>query len=74
MSFDLHVCHSALWQLTRLQGTMLCTLPLAVLAALVPFVGAATSSQSYTWKNVKIGGGGGFVPGMRIAEPQLAGD
>lgn len=22
------------------------------------------SSQSYTWKNVKIGGGGGFVPGI----------
>ncbi|TFK76921.1 Oligoxyloglucan reducing end-specific cellobiohydrolase [Pluteus cervinus] len=28
-----------------------------------PFVHAATS-QSYTWKNVKIGGGGGFVPGI----------
>ncbi|KAF9015345.1 hypothetical protein BDQ17DRAFT_1386098 [Cyathus striatus] len=24
----------------------------------------AVSSQSYTWKNVKIGGGGGFVPGI----------
>ncbi|THU94834.1 Oligoxyloglucan reducing end-specific cellobiohydrolase [Dendrothele bispora CBS 962.96] len=24
----------------------------------------AVSSQAYTWKNVKIGGGGGFVPGI----------
>lgn len=24
----------------------------------------SVSSQSYTWKNVKIGGGGGFVPGI----------
>ena len=22
------------------------------------------STQAYTWKNVKIGGGGGFVPGI----------
>lgn len=22
------------------------------------------ASQSYTWKNVKIGGGGGFIPGI----------
>ena len=22
------------------------------------------ASQPYTWKNVKIGGGGGFVPGI----------
>ncbi|KAJ6519554.1 hypothetical protein C8R45DRAFT_852566 [Mycena sanguinolenta] len=40
----------------------------SVLAGLVaaiatPLVGAV-SSQSYTWKNVKIGGGGGFVPGI----------
>ncbi|KAF8973745.1 hypothetical protein BDZ97DRAFT_1912214 [Flammula alnicola] len=32
-------------------------------AALLPLV-AAVSSQAYTWKNVKIGGGGGFVPGI----------
>ncbi|KDR85178.1 hypothetical protein GALMADRAFT_218259 [Galerina marginata CBS 339.88] len=25
---------------------------------------AAVSSQKYTWKNVKIGGGGGFIPGI----------
>ncbi|EEB90475.1 hypothetical protein MPER_11313 [Moniliophthora perniciosa FA553] len=25
---------------------------------------AAVDSQAYTWKNVKIGGGGGFVPGI----------
>ncbi|KAI0078942.1 Oligoxyloglucan reducing end-specific cellobiohydrolase [Panus rudis PR-1116 ss-1] len=31
--------------------------------AIIPLV-AAVSSQSYTWKNVKIGGGGGFVPGI----------
>ncbi|KAF5377695.1 hypothetical protein D9615_005239 [Tricholomella constricta] len=38
---------------------------LAVLtaAALSPFA-YAVSSQTYTWKNVKIGGGGGFVPGI----------
>ena len=34
---------------------------LSFLAA-VPFAYAA--SQAYTWKNVKIGGGGGFVPGI----------
>ncbi|KAJ7630671.1 hypothetical protein FB45DRAFT_990628 [Roridomyces roridus] len=33
----------------------------AVLAA--PLVNAV-ASQTYTWKNVKIGGGGGFVPGI----------
>lgn len=40
---------------------------LTVLSALVtssaPFT-HAVSSQAYTWKNVKIGGGGGFVPGI----------
>lgn len=38
---------------------------LSALAALAvtPLVNAA-ASQSYTWKNVKIGGGGGFVPGI----------
>ena len=25
---------------------------------------AAISTQAYTWRNVKIGGGGGFVPGI----------
>lgn len=25
---------------------------------------AAVTSQPYIWKNVKIGGGGGFVPGI----------
>ncbi|KAF8203099.1 hypothetical protein BJ912DRAFT_842191 [Pholiota molesta] len=30
---------------------------------LIPLVDAV-SSQAYTWKNVKIGGGGGFVPGI----------
>lgn len=32
-------------------------------AAISPLV-HAVSSQAYTWKNVKIGGGGGFVPGI----------
>ncbi|KAJ7293306.1 hypothetical protein C8J57DRAFT_1043549 [Mycena rebaudengoi] len=38
---------------------------LAVLAAVAssPLV-AAVATQAYTWKNVKIGGGGGFVPGI----------
>ena len=42
---------------------------LSVVAALAVFpllhVSAATiASQSYDWANVKIGGGGGFVPGI----------
>ncbi|KAF9036414.1 Oligoxyloglucan reducing end-specific cellobiohydrolase [Hymenopellis radicata] len=37
--------------------------PLVALLVAVPLVFAATS-QTYTWKNVKIGGGGGFVPGI----------
>ncbi|EIN14753.1 hypothetical protein PUNSTDRAFT_48495 [Punctularia strigosozonata HHB-11173 SS5] len=35
----------------------------AVALASVPLV-YAVSSQTYTWKNVKIGGGGGFVPNI----------
>jgi len=38
-------------------------LRLTILVALTPLV-IAVSSQQYTWKNVKIGGGGGFVPGI----------
>lgn len=38
-------------------------LTLLVLTALVG-LGYSVSSQTYTWKNVKIGGGGGFVPGI----------
>lgn len=34
-----------------------------VAGALLPFVDAVTS-QAYSWKQVKIGGGGGFVPGI----------
>jgi hypothetical protein len=48
----------------HLLGSMLPSLSLAALAAVVPFAGAATSTQTYNWKSVKIGGGGGFVPGM----------
>ncbi|CAE6467525.1 unnamed protein product [Rhizoctonia solani] len=43
---------------------MVASLSLAALAVILPFVNAATSTQAYTWKNVKIGGGGGFVPGI----------
>ena len=35
-------------------ASLLASVPLACYAA----------SQSYTWNNVKIGGGGGFVPGI----------
>ncbi|KAG6850815.1 hypothetical protein H0H93_008118 [Arthromyces matolae] len=34
-----------------------------LVVATIPLV-HAVNSQSYTWKNVKIGGGGGFVPGI----------
>ncbi|CAE6449652.1 unnamed protein product [Rhizoctonia solani] len=43
---------------------MVAFLSLAALAAIAPFVSAATSTQAYNWKSVKIGGGGGFVPGI----------
>lgn len=37
----------------------------AVALAILPLVSAASiTSQDYTWANVKIGGGGGFVPGI----------
>lgn len=39
---------------------LLVTLALAALG----FVDGQSGQQSYTWKNVKIGGGGGFVPGI----------
>lgn len=32
--------------------------------AIAPQCVATAASQAYTWKNVKIGGGGGFVPGI----------
>jgi xyloglucan-specific exo-beta-1,4-glucanase len=35
----------------------------ALAASLTPLV-HGVGSQAYTWKNVKIGGGGGFVPGI----------
>ncbi|KAJ7102200.1 hypothetical protein B0H15DRAFT_813586 [Mycena belliarum] len=39
---------------------------LAALAAVASVTSLvhAVSSQAYTWKNVKVGGGGGFVPGI----------
>ena len=43
-----------------LRSMLLAFLSVSAVAAVV----AAVSSQSYTWKNVKIGGGGGFVPGI----------
>ncbi|KAK6353690.1 hypothetical protein TWF696_005652 [Orbilia brochopaga] len=33
-------------------------------AAALPLLAAAAPSQCHTWKNVKIGGGGGFIPGI----------
>ena len=40
---------------------------IALFSAVVASVAAvahAVNSQAYTWQNVKIGGGGGFVPGI----------
>lgn len=38
---------------------------LSALAGALPSAAApAISTQAYTWQNVKIGGGGGFVPGI----------
>ncbi len=38
---------------------------LAALAfGVLGLVGGQATQQAYTWKNVKIGGGGGFVPGI----------
>lgn len=33
-------------------------------AAMAWAVGAAVTPQPYTWNNVRIGGGGGFVPNI----------
>lgn len=43
----------------------------AIAAIAVPLV-AAVTAQTYTWKNVKIGGGGGFVPDI-VFNPSLKG-
>jgi len=42
----------------------------AFLALGITLVSAAPNSQKYKWKNVKIGGGGGFVPGIVFNEKQ----
>ncbi|KAF3932369.1 hypothetical protein ABW19_dt0201554 [Dactylella cylindrospora] len=37
----------------------------AILAAVIaPLLVSAAPSQCYNWKNVKVGGGGGFIPGI----------
>lgn len=43
---------------------MHCQSLLAIVLAATSSLVSAISSQTYTWKNVKIGGGGGFVPGI----------
>lgn len=41
------------------------TLVLVASLATIPFLSsAAIAQQSYKWANVKIGGGGGFIPGI----------
>lgn len=55
--------HAGSFQFTALLGLSLS------LAAIIPIVDAV-SSQAYTWNNVKIGGGGGFVPGI-VRHPPL---
>ena len=39
---------------------------IAVALASLRLAQAAPSPQAYKWKSVKIGGGGGFVPGQRL--------
>lgn len=45
----------------------------AFAAAAVTPLAYAISAQTYTWKNVKIGGGGGFVPGIVFNPKEKAG-
>ena len=42
------------------RSALLATLTISAVAT----IASAVSSQAYTWKNVKIGGGGGFVPNI----------
>jgi len=44
--------------------TMLAHLLLSLGLLFVGFANAATPEKAYKWKNVKIGGGGGFSPGI----------
>ena len=36
----------------------------SALSLAITAIHAAVTSEPYTWENVKIGGGGGFVPGI----------
>ncbi|KAF3926123.1 hypothetical protein ABW21_db0209133 [Orbilia brochopaga] len=40
------------------------TLSALLAASAVPLLASAAPSQCYNWKNVKVGGGGGFIPGI----------
>ena len=40
-----------------------------VVAAVASTVSAFVVQADYTWNNVRIGGGGGFIPGIRAGRP-----
>ncbi|KAJ8516654.1 hypothetical protein ONZ45_g6075 [Pleurotus djamor] len=58
--------HDANRMSAAMRGKFLFALSVATFSRLTH----AVNSQAYTWKNVKIGGGGGFIPGIVFNEKQ----